>query len=100
MKRRSFFAALASLPFVGRFAKKPAPVMSGDWEINAPLHQFSLYYDGERSWATVDGEAREVPLGTTRASSPDGRTWTFSNDGQGASVHVVPGFDVVGARRV
>jgi hypothetical protein len=85
MNRRAFFAALAALPFFGR---RPAE----SFTIAAPRHRFELSYDGERSWATVDDEPpREVPLGTNRVATTDGRHWTFLNEGQGARVTVVPG---------
>lgn len=45
MTRRALFAALASLPFVGRLVRRPAPACPGDLAVAVGAMGFFVEYD-------------------------------------------------------
>lgn len=51
MTRRALFAALASLPFVGRFVKKPAPVI--EWTADSATFVLDCSGPAAATWAIV-----------------------------------------------
>lgn len=81
MTRRALFAALASLPFVGRFVKKPA----NGW--NGFRHKLYLA-DDDAAYRVI---AADKPTNWIRLTDLDGRTTRYlytRADGAHVAIHL------------